>query len=64
MRKLSAFVVGILEGMASPRSLFAPVSYPKVAGTDMDRLRGDVANVGADLWRVIQQEHSEVNEQK
>jgi hypothetical protein len=64
MRKASAFVVGILEGMASPSRIFSPVSYPKLTGTDMDRLRGDVKNVGADFRRVIQREHGKASKQK
>lgn len=64
MRKKSAFVAGILEGIASPGSIFTPVSYPKISGTDTERLRGDVKNIGNDFRRVIQREHGKTTKQK
>jgi hypothetical protein len=65
MRKKSAFVAGLLEGIASPGCIFAPpVSYPRVSGNDVDRLRGDVKNVGNDFRRVIQREHGKNTKQK
>lgn len=64
MRKTSAFVAGILDGMGSPAGLFMTVKYPRPSGSDLDRLRGDVKKVGADFNRVIQREHGKTNKSK
>jgi hypothetical protein len=63
MRKKPALVAGILAGMSSPGSLFtSPPDYPRLRGSDMDRIRGDVLAVGADFKKVITREHGKAKQ--
>lgn len=64
MRKTSALVAGILDGMSFPASLFTTVKYPQPRGSDLDRLRGDVMRVGGDFHQVIQREHGKADKPK
>jgi hypothetical protein len=58
MKTKSALLAGILAGISSPVTLYAQPSYPRLAGSDMDRLRGDVSRVGKDFSTVINREHA------
>lgn len=58
MKNKSALLAGILAGMSSPASIYAQPSYPRLTGSDMERLRGDVLHVGNDFSTVIDREHA------
>ncbi|MFD2271377.1 hypothetical protein ACFS07_10255 [Undibacterium arcticum] len=52
-------LAGILAGMSSPATIYAQPSYPRLVGSDMERLRGDVSRVGNDFFStVIDSEHA------
>jgi hypothetical protein len=48
---------GILAGMASPGSLWERTEYPKLAGSDLSRLRGDAQKIGGYFATVIEREN-------
>lgn len=52
----SALLAGILAGMTSPATIGAPVRFERLEGTDLSRMRGDVARVGRDFSNVMQRE--------
>lgn len=56
MQNKSALIAGILAGIASPGTIGAPVQFERLQGTDLGRLRGDVARVGQDFSTVIERE--------
>ena len=56
MQSKSALIAGILAGIVSPSSIGAPVKFERLQGTDLGRLRGDVARVGRDFATVIERE--------
>ena len=58
MKNKSTLLAGILAGMSSPATIYAQPSYPRLAGSDMERLRGDVSRVGNDFSTVIDNEHA------
>ncbi|MFC3107426.1 hypothetical protein ACFQAT_07975 [Undibacterium arcticum] len=58
MKNKSALLAGILAGMSSPATIYAQPSYPRLVGSDMERLRGDVSRVGNDFSTVIDSEHA------
>lgn len=49
------FLRGLLKGLGAAADTCRPVKYPMPTGSDLDRMRGDVARVGVDLNHVIQQ---------
>lgn len=57
MKNKSALFAGILAGMSSPASVYAEPTYPRLRGSDMDRMRGDVFRIGGDFSRVIEKEN-------
>ena len=59
MQSKSALIAGILAGIASPGSIGAPVKFERLHGTDLGRLRGDVARVGRDFSTVIDRERGD-----
>lgn len=58
MKNKSALLAGILAGMSSPATIYAQPSYPRLAGSDMERLRGDVSRVGHYFYSVIDSEYA------
>lgn len=58
MKNRSTLLAGILAGMSSPATIYAQSTYLPPTGTDMERLRGDVARVGKDFSTVIEREHA------
>lgn len=56
MRNKSTLMAGILAGIASPGVIGSPVHFERLQGTDLGRLRGDVARVGQDFSTVIERE--------
>jgi hypothetical protein len=64
MRKNSAFGAGIWSAIASPGAILSTPNYPTLAGSDLDRLRGDVRTVGGDFAKVIRREHGKTTKQK
>lgn len=58
MKNKSTLLAGILAGMSSPATIYAQPSYPRLAGSDMERLRGDVSRVGNDFSTVIDSEYA------
>jgi hypothetical protein len=59
MMKKSTLLSGILFGMTSSASVYSSTSYPPLRGSDLERLRGDVARVGSDFNKVISTEQKE-----
>jgi len=57
MKNMTALLDGILAGIAAPSSIYTNHAYPKLQGSDMDRLRGDVLRIGGDFSMVIEQEN-------
>ena len=56
MSEWNNFFRGVLDGLAWPASSIGAPTYPKLRGTDISRLRQDVARVGNDFNSVIHQE--------
>jgi hypothetical protein len=52
--KYGRFVHALLQGLGAAAGMCRPVKYPTPAGSDLDRMRGDVTRVGADFNRVIE----------
>lgn len=46
-------MAGIVAGVTSPASIGVAAAYPRLQGTDLDRLRGDVQRIGADFNTAI-----------
>lgn len=57
LKRNSAFLAGVLAGLAAPGSIGATVDYPRPQGSDLGRLRGDTARVGSDFSTVIRREN-------
>jgi hypothetical protein len=57
VKNRSALFAGILAGMASPSSVYADTQYPRLRGSDMERMRQDVARIGGDFSKVIEEEN-------
>lgn len=53
MRKKSALVAGIFAGLASPATIITTAEYPRMQGTDLQRMRQDVRRIGGDFSAVI-----------
>lgn len=53
MKQTKALLAGLLAGIASPASIGGHVDYARLAGSDLSRMRGDVARVGRDFSIVI-----------
>lgn len=53
MEKTKAILAGILAGLAAPASLIQHTHYQRLHGSDLSRMRGDVARVGLDFNNVI-----------
>ncbi|HLR12648.1 MAG TPA: hypothetical protein VK104_03430 [Burkholderiaceae bacterium] len=59
MRKRSALVAGIIAGISSPATVIATPDYPRVQGTDLQRMRQDVRRVGNDFSAAISRYHGQ-----
>lgn len=57
MRSKSAFIAGLVAGIASPGTIGAQSNYKLPRGTDLNRMRGDVVRLGQDFKTVISREH-------
>lgn len=57
MKNKSALFAGVLAGMSSPASVYAKPAYPRLHGTDMERLRSDVCKIGGDFSTILEQEN-------
>ena len=57
MRRKDALIAGLLAGIASPGSIGAPAPYRLPQGSDLQRMRNDVARLGRDFSTVIKREH-------
>lgn len=57
MQSKSALMAGILAGLTSPATIGVTVDYPRPQGSDLGRLRGDVARLGRDFSTVIEREN-------
>lgn len=56
MRKTSALLAGVIAGLVAPATVLQAGRYPSLKGTDLSRIRGDVARVGSDFSKVIGRE--------
>ena len=56
MQRKGALIAGILAGIASPGVIGSPVKFERLQGSDLGRMRGDVARVGRDFSTVIERE--------
>lgn len=56
MKNRKSFMAGILSGLA-PASIYDKSKYPKLQGSDMSRMRGDVERVGKQFSTVIDREN-------
>lgn len=52
----SALLAGLLAGIVSPSSIYAKTEYPRLKGSDLSRLRGDASRIGADFYKVINEQ--------
>ena len=59
MRKRNALLAGILAGVASPATVASTADYPRLQGTDLQRMRQDVKRVGGDFNTVINHYHGQ-----
>lgn len=59
MRNTSALLAGVIAGLVAPSTILEVGRYPSLRGTDLSRMRGDVARVGGDFSTVIQREHGQ-----
>ncbi len=50
-------IAAVLSGLALPATVLANHQFTRVAGSDLQRLRGDASRVGADFSNVIAREH-------
>jgi hypothetical protein len=64
MKNKSGLLNGILSGMASSTTVYAPTSYPRLKGSDQDRMRGDVERVGREFNKVISNEQEKRRDTK
>ena len=53
LKHTKALLAGVFAGIVSPASIGAPVEYPRLAGSDLSRMRGDAARVGRDFNEVV-----------
>ncbi len=53
MKQTKALIAGILASLAAPASIGMSVEYPRLGGSDLSRLRGDVQRVGRDFSSVM-----------
>lgn len=53
MKQTKALLAGLLAGIASPASIGGHADYTRLAGSDLSRMRNDVARVGRDFSSVI-----------
>jgi hypothetical protein len=44
----------LLNGIGAAADTYRSAKYPTAAGSDLDRMRGDVTRVGVDFNRVIE----------
>ena len=61
MRRKRALIAGVIAGIASPGAIGAPAPYRLPQGSDLQRMRGDVARLGGDFSAVITREHGKQN---
>lgn len=47
----------VLSGLALPASVYSTHTFPRLTGSDLDRLRGDVERVGSSFKTVIVREN-------
>lgn len=59
MRKRGALVAGIIAGISSPATMIASADYPRIQGTDLQRMRQDVRRVGNDFSITINRYHGQ-----
>lgn len=59
MKRNSALLAGILAGLTSPAMVGTAGDYPRLAGSDLGRMRSDVARVGRDFEIVIHRKNGE-----
>ena len=57
MKNRDSIFARIIAGMASPVSIYAGSNYPRLNGSDLERMRGDVSRVGKTFSAVIDREH-------
>ena len=57
MRNKTALIAGIVAGFSSPGSIGASAPYRLPQGSNLQRMRGDVARLGGDFATVIEREH-------
>ena len=61
MRKTRALLAGVISSLVAPGSILEAGRYPSLKGTDLARMRGDVARVGVDFYQVIQRENGQTS---
>ena len=50
-------IAAIIDGVALPGTVIERRSFSRMAGSDLDRIRGDVQRVGSTFREVIDREH-------
>ena len=63
MEKTKAILAGILAGLAAPASHAQCTHYERLNGSDLSRMRGDVARVGMDFNNVISRQSGKKDKQ-
>lgn len=61
MKKRLEFYAGLLAGLGAPLGAFQTKAYPRLGGSDLARLRGDVGRIGGDFSKVIARENGKTN---
>lgn len=59
MKQSKALIAGVFAGLSAPASMGVPAEYPRLVGSDLNRLRGDVQRVGRDFETVIKKKNGE-----
>ena len=63
MKTRKSLMTGILSGLA-PLSVYERNRYPKLEGSDISRMRGDVERVGKQLSTVMDRENGSKKTQR
>jgi len=53
MKKRARALLALLGGLGSPATVFSTPTFSRPVGSDLDRMRGDVARVGETMRLVI-----------
>ena len=64
MSRYRIFFSNIALAFAAPATLIGSSDYPRLKGSDLERMRGDVGRVGRDFALVLEREQGKVVNKK